>query len=935
MANEEDECDSSSLFTVASQSDVTAFLHAQAAKITGLNSSVSDDDDDDGDESSIVVSSLSRYTQISSKNLNSHKKPYLSHSCFASISNLSSSSSSPQKQTISDDLTELKWLNTFKFKELKDNKNNNVKNKIFQHINSNNDDEISKLCNELKTYDYENLNRNSISFGVLIFLALYSKRYDKQTPWLLTIKQLYEYIQINIKQVTTKRRWKDLLKQTLINISCFIKTKRDILKSRSVWTIDPYYRPLLTRAYLTRLSLQTNKTISANQNEKKQIFLDKNHFSKSIINNFAPKSTVKTKVLPRLYERLCEEKTDYDLEDETDSNNIIKLPYNSISGLKRPRSISLFSHRQPVKDNHEKCRLSSSETWITKSTKRNKIHSNIKSKLSTSNRESTIITPCPSVDHTYLNPIEQQNNSIIKRIKSTEYNEPSSIDEDDERDSNSLINSIHKSTITTRSQISTKKPIHNTIKKKFVQHRKSSSSKKRLSHILPLNRPNTRRNRKIIEQDLELLRQANNNLQLRDLSTIPSNQSIKRHCIMSDEINSSDIQLADLHSSFQSTLATPNNLYHNSVCGSILYCSPTNSSSQIFSYLLHGKFDVFRRSLDIYHKDIILMKNEHEQTVLHILTMHNYPYQWIRLLMMFRCDPCCQDIDGYTAAHYAVERDDAEMLKALTMLIHSQIKIFSEEQTNAIHERCLKALSIREKQGLTVFMLACHHESIKCLDYLLELNINDVNLQDNFGDTCLHYAVARRNENLVMKLLNQCNANINGGDNTRPSVLDVLQYNREQRKPFDRAQDDSIKQILLSHNALNRCQVRRIVKKRKHSCDNDESVKSNLTSRTDNESTNSQIETARNYARTALSLQNQSKFNDAEEYYKRAMNSIPNDILDWTDYAFNLALIHIIHGENQSALDLLQQALKVRQQFENETEDIEKIQRAINNIQIT
>ncbi|CAF2577486.1 unnamed protein product [Rotaria sp. Silwood2] len=127
MANEEDECDSSSLLTVASQSDVTAFLHAQAAKITGLNSSISDDDDDDDDESSIFHSSLSRYTQISSKNLNNHKKTYLSHSCFASISN---SSSSSQKQTISDDLTELKWLNTFKLKEYKDNKiNNNLKEK--------------------------------------------------------------------------------------------------------------------------------------------------------------------------------------------------------------------------------------------------------------------------------------------------------------------------------------------------------------------------------------------------------------------------------------------------------------------------------------------------------------------------------------------------------------------------------------------------------------------------------------------------------------------------------------------------------------------------------------------------------------------------------------------------------------------------------------
>jgi len=129
--------------------------------------------------------------------------------------------------------------------------------KEFQDKKNHNEDQISKLSNELKSYNNENIN--SISFGVLIFLALYSKRDDKQLPWSLTIKQLYEYIQINIKKITNKRGWKNLLKQTLITIPCFIKTKHETPKSSSIWTIDPYYRPLLTKAYLTSLSLQTNK----------------------------------------------------------------------------------------------------------------------------------------------------------------------------------------------------------------------------------------------------------------------------------------------------------------------------------------------------------------------------------------------------------------------------------------------------------------------------------------------------------------------------------------------------------------------------------------------------------------------------------------------------------------------------------------------------
>jgi ankyrin repeat protein len=92
------------------------------------------------------------------------------------------------------------------------------------------------------------------------------------------------------------------------------------------------------------------------------------------------------------------------------------------------------------------------------------------------------------------------------------------------------------------------------------------------------------------------------------------------------------------------------------------------------------------------------------------------------------CDPCCQDNDGYTAAHYAVERNEIEHLKALTARFFSRVKPIPEQQATAIHDACLKALTLRENHGLTPFMLCVNQESMKCLDYLLELNINDVNL---------------------------------------------------------------------------------------------------------------------------------------------------------------------------------------------------------------
>lgn len=98
-------------------------------------------------------------------------------------------------------------------------------------------------------------------------------------------------------------------------------------------------------------------------------------------------------------------------------------------------------------------------------------------------------------------------------------------DEDDERDSSSASFVARKSIITTRAQAAARTHSHN--------RRKSSPPKKRTTMLLPPHRPNTRISRKIIEQDLKLLRQANvlpplsppSNQQPLDLSLGPSNRS--------------------------------------------------------------------------------------------------------------------------------------------------------------------------------------------------------------------------------------------------------------------------------------------------------------------------------------------------------------------------------------------------------------------------
>jgi hypothetical protein len=70
---------------------------------------------------------------------------------------------------------------------------------------------------------------------------------------------------------------------------------------------------------------------------------------------------------------------------------------------------------------------------------------------------------------------------------------------------------------------------------------------------------------------------------------------------------------SDINNSIQAPTITNTYPYHTSICGSLLYSSPTNSPSEIFSYLRHANFIAFRRSLDVYHNDIIRMRNDHEQ----------------------------------------------------------------------------------------------------------------------------------------------------------------------------------------------------------------------------------------------------------------------------------------------------------------------------------
>ncbi|CAF1113342.1 unnamed protein product, partial [Didymodactylos carnosus] len=243
--------------------------------------------------------------------------------------------------------------------------------------------------------------------------------------------------------------------------------------------------------------------------------------------------------------------------------------------------------------------------------------------------------------------------------------------------------------------------------------------------------------------------------------------------------------------------------YNRSLAGCILLTSA--HLSKIFYYVEHGCFQEFRKLLELHYVEAVQMKNEKGQTILHVAVIQSFAYVWIRLLLMREVDACTKDKDGYTAAHYAAEKDDLEMLKALTIKFHGQVKLPSSN-VEKVHANCMKALTITEQSGMTVFMLACYKGSINCARYLHEQQPhNNVNLTDVYGDTSLHYAVAHNNKNLTEFLVNECQSDVNGGNEKRPSPLDIAFFNKSLE----------LEKLLLSKNGKSRFQIKRESKKRK------------------------------------------------------------------------------------------------------------------------
>ncbi|CAF1195731.1 unnamed protein product [Didymodactylos carnosus] len=324
--------------------------------------------------------------------------------------------------------------------------------------------------------------------------------------------------------------------------------------------------------------------------------------------------------------------------------------------------------------------------------------------------------------------------------------------------------------------------------------------------------------------------------------------------------------------------------YDQSVVGTLLVIS--SDPNQIFEYITHGNFAALRKTSEIHHAKIVTMKNSFNQTVLYMGVQHNLAYVWIRLFLMRGVDPCVQDTSGLTEH-----------------IIHAKEMI---------------------QYGMTPFMLATFKRSLKCVQFLHEHYPSQINQQDNDGDTCLHYTVANNDLELSKYLIQVCGANVNGGDEQRPSPLDIAIFNDY----------NNMIRFLLEHGGQKRCNIQRVVNKSTVNIvqgqKNTEYIKDETDKRSKSHLNPSGI------SRTGLMYHDKRDYSNALVCYLKALvmaletNDAHSDI---SNYYGNIGLIHAIQEDDASAIEYFEKALIMKRcnPIENMPE-IDRLEKYINRI---
>lgn len=183
-----------------------------------------------------------------------------------------------------------------------------------------------------------------------------------------------------------------------------------------------------------------------------------------------------------------------------------------------------------------------------------------------------------------------------------------------------------------------------------------------------------------------------------------------------------------------------------------------------------------------------------ERTALHLAAMYNQP-QIINLLMQYKANPAAEDIDAMTPFHLAAQYDNLDAVKAL---VNNGVSISIGRKDPDIKAPMTDPLSFP-------IHIAAYAGSLHVLDYLVNTLHQDINVQDQTGNTPLHYAaVSLKPKTVAWLLMNGADKSIRDETNKTAlnqvalilkGILDRYKQNktaRENRSAFQNFLQDSI-----------------------------------------------------------------------------------------------------------------------------------------------